>query len=109
MFQICRLVYELMLIRDLDAVYRIHSLDCPYHFLLDKAEVSVANESHTAASPQELSFAVGDGIGITGQWRDGWCLGVTWRGTNTFKGLFPSHKVKQHFKLADFPTYNGIS
>ena len=105
MFQVCRLVYELMMIRDLDAVRKIHSLDSPYYFK-GRSIFSVANESHTATSSQELSFVVGDEIGITAQRQDGWSMGEM-KNRKT-RGLFPSDKVEQQVTVADFPTYNNI-
>ena len=107
MFQVGRMVYELMFINDTNAVYRILSMDRPYKFFTLIEIFSVANESHIAASTQELSFAVRDQIGITWQRKDGWSMGVS-RKTHKM-GLFPSHKVEQPLAVADFPTYKNIS
>ena len=104
MFQIGRLVYELMMIRDPDANYRTHSLDSSYHLISQDAEsFYVAKESHTAASTEEFAFSTGDKMRVTGQRRDGWSTGV--RIDNGKGGLFPSHKVEQQIVVADYPTF----
>ena len=95
-----------MMIRDPDAIYRIHSLDTS-HYLVGNFLYAVANESHIAKSTHELSFSSGDRMRITGQRRDGWSMGV--RDDNGKRGLFPSQKVKQQIVVADFPTYNNIT
>ena len=107
MFQICRLVYELMSILDEEAIYKLHSLDEPYSFYYKVLLYSVANMSHTAVSSQELSFVIGDQIGITGQRQDGWSMGVM-KNRSEIWGLFPSHKVKQQLEVVDYPTYDNI-
>ena len=96
------------MIRDPDAIYRIHSLDSSYYLIRQDAEsFYVAKESHTAASTEELSFATGDTMRVTGQRRDGWSTGVR----RDIRGLFPSHKVEQQILVVDkfFPVYNNIT
>ena len=96
------------MIRDPDAIYRIHSLDSSYYLIRQDAEsFYVAKESHTAASTEELSFATGDTMRVTGQRRDGWSTGVR----HDIRGLFPSHKVEQQILVVDkfFPVYNNIT
>ena len=98
------------MIRDPDAIYRIHSLDSSYYLIRQDAEsFYVAKESHTAASTEELAFATGDKMRVTGQRRDGWSTGV--RIDNGKRGLFPSHKVEQQILVVDkfFPVYNNIT
>ena len=107
MFQICRLVYELMSSLDEEAIYKLQSLDEPYSFYNKVLLYSVANMSHTAVSSQELSFVIGDQIGITGQRQDGWSMGVM-KNRSEIWGLFPSHKVKQQLEVVDYPTYDNI-
>lgn len=87
----CRLAYELMQTRYADAKERYRSLDDVYYYGGQSAHDLEAIWPHEAKNPNEISFAVGDLLGIAGNHWDGYTM-AEHRKTDS-KGLFPSFKV----------------
>ena len=56
--------------------------------------------------PGELSFEVGDLLGIAGNEKDGTSVGIH-RKTSR-KGKYPSYKVEEELIIRDFPTYPEV-
>ncbi len=93
-----------------DASRKVYSLDSVYHFGGEQAHNVQAIQDHNSSKQTthngELSFKAGDLIGIAGNENNGYSVGTP---VSTHeKGLFPSYKVEEHVRVADFPTYNDV-
>ncbi len=65
-----------------------------------------AIESHEGTERGELSFEVGDLLGIAGNEKDGTSVGMHRKTAR--KGKYPSYKVEEEFVIEDFPTYPEV-
>ncbi len=66
------------------------------------------NSSKQTTHNGELSFKAGDLISLAGNefLKNGYALG---KHVSTHEErLFPSYKVEEHVRVADFPTYNDV-
>ncbi len=101
-----------------DASRKIYSLDTVYYFTGQQAHNVQAIQDHNSSKQTthngELSFKAGDLIGIAtqisfkagGNEKNGYSVGTP---VSTHEeGLFPSYKVEEHVRVADFPTYNDV-
>ncbi len=107
----CRLAYELMQYLHVDASRKYYSLDDVYYFTGQQAHNVQAIQDHNSSKQTthngELSFKAGDLIGIAGNEKNGYSVGTP-VSTHEELGLFPSYKVEEHVRVADFPTYNDV-
>ncbi len=106
----CRLAYELMQHLHVDASRKYYSLDDVYYFTGQQSHNVQAIQDHSLSKQTthngELSFKAGDFIGIDGNEKNGYSVG---KHVSTHeRGLFPSYKVEEHVRVADFPTYNDV-
>ncbi|CAI9740361.1 Hypothetical predicted protein [Octopus vulgaris] len=69
--QVCRVAYELMQTYHGDASQKFYSLDDIYYFGGQNAHNVKAIQKHTAQRKEEISFEIGDSIGIAGNHWDG--------------------------------------
>ena len=107
---VCKLAYEIQQLRYVDGSWRIHSLN--NHWLNfgsssshDHAEQAIY--SHTANTPEELSFDVGDTITDVGFKQNGYVFGILIR--NNRSGFYPSYKTNQVIESYSFPTYSDVT
>lgn len=110
--QVCRLAYELMQNYHIDASNKYYSLDDVYYFGGQQAHDVVAIEKNmplvqSKGDQSEIPFQVGDDLGIAGNDKNGYSVGIN-RRTN-YRGRFPSYKVEEHVRIVDFPNYKNIS
>jgi len=98
--KVCRLAYELMQTRFPDASRYFKSLDDIFYYGGQDHHSQRAVIAHTANSEDEISFQVGDYIGIAGNHWNGYSKGTN-RRTGAV-GLFPSYKAVDVIKVADF-------
>ncbi|KAL0266815.1 UNVERIFIED_CONTAM: hypothetical protein PYX00_009258 [Menopon gallinae] len=104
--QVCRAAYELMQTYVPDATSHFTSLDDSYYYGGQNGHPAVAVIDHQAETALELDLKVGDQIAIAGNHWDGYSKGRNLR-TNQI-GLFPSFKVQNRVKVADFPSYAEV-
>ena len=71
----------------------------------DHAEQAIY--SHTANTPEELSFDVGDTITDVGFKQNGYVFGILIR--NNRSGFYPSYKTNQVIESYSFPTYSDVT
>ena len=87
-----------------DASQKYYSLDDIYYFGGQHAHDVVAIEEHHQSSHHpDIEFEVGDHLGIAGNEKNGYSVGIH-RKTRK-RGPFPSYKVVDHVRIADFPKY----
>lgn len=86
-----------------DASDLFHSLDDIYYYGGQTGHEQKAVFPHEGRM-DEISFDVGDMIGIAGNHWDGYSKGTNKRTRRV--GLYPSYKVEEIFKLVKYPTYN---
>ena len=67
----------------------------------------IAIERHESEQHGEISFEVGDVLGIAGNERDGYSVGVNRKSGR--RGKFPSYKAEERFIIEDFPTYPQVA
>ena len=91
----------------MDTSKRYYSLGRGYTYSNAIRRIFIAQESHTAASKEELSFKAGALVEIFTNRADGWSVGLL-RRDKTQSGLIPSHKIKERVKVEDFPTYPQV-
>ncbi|KAK3745546.1 hypothetical protein QZH41_012460 [Actinostola sp. cb2023] len=101
--QVCRLGYEMMQARHPDASKYFQSLDDIYYFGGQSGHNVRAIVPHEAQNRDEISFEVGDLVGIAGNHWDGYSKGTNFRTGQS--GLYPSWKVEEVMDTAKFPTY----
>lgn len=103
------MAYELMQKYYVDASQRYYSLDDIYYFGGQQAHdvVAIEDNINPPGGNKELSFHIGDSLGIAGNEKDGFSVG-THRKT-AVRGSYPSYKVEEHVLIADFPSYNEVS
>ncbi|KAF8385778.1 fut-8 [Pristionchus pacificus] len=99
--QVCRMGYELAQVRQNTRGNEFHSLDDVYYFGGQQAHEQVAIEKHVAENDREIDMEVGDLLGIAGNHWDGFSKGTNRRTGKV--GLYPSYKVKENWRIVDFP------
>ncbi|XP_050677683.1 alpha-(1,6)-fucosyltransferase [Leptidea sinapis] len=103
--QVGRVAYEMMQANRVDASDSFASLDDIYYFGGQNAHNRRAIMAH-AASPHEISFEIGDLIGVAGNHWNGFGRGTNKR-TN-MNGLIPWYKTADHLVLYPFPEYKHV-
>ena len=99
----CRVAYELLQTLHPNAYDFFHSLDDDYWYIGQTAREEEAVIPHEGGE-KELSFEVGDVIGIAGNHWDGQSKGTR---KKTMKvGLYPSHKLKKIYQIVETPLYS---
>ena len=104
--QVCRVAYELMQTKHGDASQYFHSLDDVFYFGGQNAHNLRAVEPHKGGSKDDLSFEVGDLLGIAGNHWDGFSKGTHRKSGKS--GLFPSYKVVNDIVTVKMPTYPEV-
>ncbi|XP_026330680.1 alpha-(1,6)-fucosyltransferase isoform X2 [Hyposmocoma kahamanoa] len=104
--QVGRVAYELMQANRVDASESFFSLDDIYYFGGQNAHDRVAVLPHDASGAQDISFKVGDMIGIAGNHWNGYGRGTN-RRTNA-NGLIPWYKTMEYLVLYPFPEYKEV-
>lgn len=104
--QVCRIAYEIMQSLHPDASGYFHSLDDVYYYGGQNSHNQRARFPHNSKRSDEMSFRVGDIIGIAGNHWDGYSKGANRR--NKQNALYPSYKVEEVVDIANFPLYNDI-
>lgn len=100
--QVCRVAYELMQTHSVDASNSYYSLDDVYYYGGQQAHDVVA----IVENKQLLKFSVGDRLGIAGNEKNGFSVG---QHRDTYKrGPYPSYKVEEFVRTANFPTYSEL-
>ena len=84
----------------LDASLKYYSLDDIYYFGGQQEHNVVAIENHKTSNSDEIQFYVGDLLGIAGNEKNGYSVGVNRRTGR--RGQYPSYKVEDNFTLVDF-------
>lgn len=102
----CRVAYELMQTYHGDASAYFRSLDDVFYYGGQNAHNLRAVEPHKAKTKDDLSFDVGDLLGIAGNHWNGFSKG-THRKTSK-SGLFPSYKVVNDIVAVKMPTYPEV-
>ena len=88
-----------------DAADRFHSLDDIYYYGGQTGHVQKALYPHQGVG-KEISFEVGDIVGIAGNHWDGYSKGTNERTKSV--GLYPSWKVEEVFNLVKYPTFQEM-
>ena len=88
-----------------DAADFFHSLDDIYYYGGQTGHDQRAIYPHHGENG-EISFEVGDSIGIAGNHWDGYSKGTN-RRTRAI-GLYPSYKVEEIYRLVKNPTYDEL-
>eukprot|EP00794_Sanderia_malayensis_P017813 gene17813-19591_t len=101
--QVCRLAYEMMNSRHVDATRMFKSLDDIYYFGGQQEHRVRAIHRHKARSSVEIDLEIGDELSIAGNHWDGYSKGFSHRQSR--EGIFPSYKVEEVDRIADFPIY----
>ena len=95
---VCRMAYELMQVRYVDASWRFKSLDDMFYFHGQNPHTAEAIQDHIPESKEEIELKVGDSVVINYNLWNGYYIGTN---TRTEKlGLFPSYKIKDVIKSA---------
>ncbi|UXI15991.1 PAB-dependent polyA-specific ribonuclease subunit PAN3 [Sarcoptes scabiei] len=103
--QVCRLAYELMqsIEPGTDRSADFSSLDDIYYFGGQNSHSQIAILNHKASSISQISFKIGDIIGIAGNHWNGFSKGSS-RVTQQ-NGLYPSFKAKDKIETAKFELF----
>ncbi|XP_013136337.1 PREDICTED: alpha-(1,6)-fucosyltransferase [Papilio polytes] len=106
--QVGRVAYEMMQANRADAANSYFSLDDIYYFGGQNAHDRAALMPHDAHAHahDEISFQVGDLIGVAGNHWNGFGRGTNKR-TN-LNGLIPWYKTADHLVLYPFPEYKQV-
>ncbi|XP_076442953.1 alpha-(1,6)-fucosyltransferase-like isoform X2 [Babylonia areolata] len=104
--QVCRVAYELMQTLHGDASTYFRSLDDVFYYGGQNAHNLRAVEAHQGRGGDELTFEVGDLLGIAGNHWNGYSKG-TLRKTGK-SGLYPSYKVENEIASVEMPTYPEV-
>jgi glycoprotein 6-alpha-L-fucosyltransferase len=99
--QVCRIAYEIMQTRHVDASDRFKSLDDIFYFGGQSEHLQEAIYRHARRSSDELDLEVGDVIGVAGNHWNGVNKGRNHR-TNRV-GLYPQYKTKEKLRVIKFP------
>lgn len=103
--QVGRVAYEMMQTNRVDASDSFFSLDDIYYFGGQNAHDRVAVMANKGER-QDISFDVGDQIGVAGNHWNGYGRGTNKR-TNQ-NGLIPWYKTADHLVLYPFPEYKQV-
>ncbi|XP_052271039.1 alpha-(1,6)-fucosyltransferase-like isoform X1 [Dreissena polymorpha] len=101
---VCRVSYELMMPLHGDPSIRFKSLDDLYYFHGQNAHNVLAIEDHQSRHDGEISFNVGDIVGVAGNHWDGYSMGTHVKTGRS--GLFPSYKFVNIIERVKMPTYH---
>ena len=102
--QVCRTAFERMQTLHVDASSNYYSLDDIYYYGGQQAHDVVAFMENKAKD--QVQFKVGDQLGIAGNEKNGFSVGEH-RGTRA-RGNYPSYKVEDVVRTADFPTFDEL-
>ena len=102
----CRLAYELMQTRHVDATQYYYSLDDVFYYGGMQGHHVRAIHPHKPRSSSQLELVVGDTISLAGNEKDGTSKGRLHR-TGKY-GEFLSYKVEDVLRIVDFPTYKEV-
>lgn len=94
----------------IDASQKYFSLDDIYYFGGQQAHDVVAFQGHRPSADNghsEIPFEVGDHLGIAGNEKNGFSVGVHRR--TQAHGQYPSYKVEESIRIEDFPTYEEVA
>ena len=100
--QVCRVAYELMQTHSVDASNSYYSLDDVYYYGGQQGHDVVA----IMENKEPVHFRVGDHLGIAGNEKNG--LSVGQHRQTRARGSYPSYKVEEFVRTADFPTYSEL-
>lgn len=89
----------------IDASNSYYSLDDVYYYGGQQGHDVVAIMDNKGKSGQ-IDMKAGDHLGIAGNEKDGFSVGQH-RKTHT-RGSYPSYKVEEYVRSADFPTYREL-
>ena len=106
----CRLAYELMQNHHVDGSSRYFSLDDIYYFGGQQAHDVVAVQDHNPtqnSGHSEISFKHGDHLGIAGNEKNGYSVGV--HRVSNVRGEYPSYKVEEYIQIEEFPSYKEVT
>ncbi|CAH2041646.1 unnamed protein product, partial [Iphiclides podalirius] len=104
--QVGRVAYEMMQTNRVDASDSFFSLDDIYYFGGQNAHDRQAVMAHNTLGKEDISFQVGDLIGVAGNHWNGYGRGTNKR-TN-LNGLIPWYKTADHLVLYPFPEYKEV-
>ena len=96
------MAYELMQTHSIDASNSYYSLDDVYYYGGQQSHDVVA----IMDNKEPMTFEIGDHMGIAGNEKNGFSVGQN-RRTHR-KGTYPSYKVEEYVRTADFPTYSEL-
>lgn len=96
--QVCRMAYELMQMRYVDASWRFRSLDDIYYFGGQNDHEMLVVIDHIPQNNDEIELKIGDKVSILGDHWNGYSKARNLR-TNQV-GLFPSYKIQDIVKEA---------
>ncbi|XP_023326613.1 alpha-(1,6)-fucosyltransferase [Eurytemora carolleeae] len=99
--QVCRIAYEIMQTRHIDAADRFKSLDDIFYFGGQSEHLQEAVYPHARRNSDELDLEIGDIIGVAGNHWNGLNKGRNHR-TNRI-GLYPEYKTKEKLRVINFP------
>ena len=92
-----------------DGSQNYFSLDDVYYFGGQQAHDVIAIESHKPSSDSghsEIPFEIGDRLGIAGNEKNGFSVGVNRR--TQVNGQYPSYKVEEYIQTEEFPPYSEV-
>ena len=89
-----------------DASRSFYSLDDVYYFGGQQSHNVKAFHANSKSYEGQVAFEKGDKIGIAGNEKNGFSVGTV-RIRNRH-GMFPSYKVEEEIRVADFPTYPEV-
>ena len=98
--QVCRLAYEIMNAKHVDASRKFQSLDDIYYYGGQNEHKVKATMEHKARNREEIDLKVGDELAIAGNHWDGYSKAFSHR--MRMEGTFPSFKVEEVINIADF-------
>ncbi|XP_048483245.1 alpha-(1,6)-fucosyltransferase isoform X2 [Plutella xylostella] len=104
--QIGRLAYEMMQANRADASNSYFTLDDIYYYGGQNAHNRIAVLPHKGGKHEDISFEVGDFIGVAGNHWNGYGRGTN-KKTNQ-DGLIPWYKTADHLVMYAFPEYKQV-
>uniref|UniRef100_A0A914URA9 GT23 domain-containing protein n=1 Tax=Plectus sambesii TaxID=2011161 RepID=A0A914URA9_9BILA len=106
---VCRLAYELMQGDGGDAAARFYSIDHPYFFWGQNEHEREVIIAHSPRNAEEIELQIGDVIGFNGVPPTNPVGFLRGRNNRTGKeGLYPIYKVKEKWRIEDFPLYPNV-
>jgi len=104
--QVCRIAYEIMQQRHVDASNRFKSLDDIWYYGGQDEHQQEAVMNHRQNHQGEIELKVGDVLGVAGNHWDGFNKGRNHR-TNRV-GLYPEYKTREKLRVVQFPKYEKV-